>query len=151
MYRGGRGRLSSAICGPLPEGPCNTRREAGPSEGWIHRSTALGICAVQASLVMGTGSLWNLGWGMGQGNGACQSLCSPTKLCPSGAQQLSLPVSSRHSRSLRAELLTFNVPNVKSRWLSELTESNPSAFASQTSGALPCPMGCPSTAPAPSH
>ena len=34
----------------------------------------------------------------------------------------------------RAELLTFNIPDVKSRWLSELTESSPFAFASQTRG-----------------
>ena len=65
--QGGRGRLSSLCsCCPLWEGPCSTRREADPSEGWIHRSTALGVCTVQASSVMGTGSLWNFGWGMGE-------------------------------------------------------------------------------------
>ena len=36
--------------------------------------------------------------------------------------------------TLRAELLTFNIPDVKSHWLSELTLSGPSAFASQTQG-----------------
>ena len=49
----------------------------------------------------------------------------------------------------RAELLTFNIPDVKSCWLSELTQSGPSAFASQTRGL--CLAGwasCPSTAPA---
>ena len=34
----------------------------------------------------------------------------------------------------RAELLTFNIPDVKARWLSELMESDHSAFASQTQG-----------------
>ena len=54
---GGVGLARFAIGGPLQEGPCSTGREAGPSEAWIHRSTALGICPVQASLVTGTGSL----------------------------------------------------------------------------------------------
>ena len=53
-----------ALGGLLREGPCGTGREADPlSEGWIRRSTALGVCAVQASSVRGTGSLWDLGWG----------------------------------------------------------------------------------------
>ena len=63
-YRGagGTGLAGFAIGGPLREGPCSTRREADPWEGWIHRSTALVICAVQVSSVTGTGSLWNFGW-----------------------------------------------------------------------------------------
>ena len=60
---GGAGLARFAIGGPLWEGPCSTRREAELSEGWIHRSTALGVCAVQASSVMGTCSLWDFGWG----------------------------------------------------------------------------------------
>ena len=62
---GEAGLASFALSGPLREGPCSTRREADPSVGWIHRSTVLGICVVQASSVMGTGSLWNFGWEMG--------------------------------------------------------------------------------------
>ena len=77
---GGTGLARFAISGPLREGPCSTGREAALSEGWLHRSTALGIFMVQATLVMGTGSLWNFSWGMGEGDGACQSLCSPAKL-----------------------------------------------------------------------
>ena len=73
---GGVGLASFASGDPLQEGPCSTGREAGPSEAWIHRSTALGICPVQASLVTGTGSLWDFGWWMGEGDGACQLLCS---------------------------------------------------------------------------
>ena len=53
------------------------------------------------------------------------------ELCPSGTQQLSLLTSSHPPRS---GLLTFNFPDVKSYWRSELMESGPSAFASQTSG-----------------
>ena len=74
---GGAGSAPLAIGGSLQEGPCSTGREAGPLEGWIHRSTALGVCVVQASLVMGTGSLWNFVSGVGEGDGACQCLCSP--------------------------------------------------------------------------
>ena len=51
-------------------------RQADPSEGWIHRSTALGVCMVQASSVMGTGSLWDFGWGMREGDGAGERLRS---------------------------------------------------------------------------
>ena len=149
---GGAGLTGLAIGGPLPEGPCSTRRESDPLEGWIHRNTALGICMVQARLVMGTGSLWNFGWGMGEGDGTCGHLCSPRSCALSSrAQQLSLLASSRSPCSLRAEMLAFNIPDVKIRWLSELTESGPSAFASQTLRALPCWACCPSTPPAPSH
>ena len=61
----------------LREGPCDTRRESDPPEGWIHRSTALGVCVVQASSLAGTGSLWDFGWGMGKGDGTGEHLCSP--------------------------------------------------------------------------
>ena len=66
---GGAGSAHFAFGGPLWEGPCSTRREADPSEGWICRSTALGVCSVQAISVMGTGFLWDFGWGMGEGDG----------------------------------------------------------------------------------
>ena len=149
---GGEGLTSFAIGGPLRERPCSTGREAVPLEGWIHRSPALGVCAVQASSMTGTGSLWNFGWGMGEGNRACQRLSSPTELSSVFQSWTTLPPGVLSpSRSLRAELLTFNIPDVQSCWLSELTESDPSTFASQTWGALPCLAGCPSTAPAPSH
>ena len=79
---GGAGLASFALSGLLWEGPCSTGREADQSEGWIHRSTALGVCAVQASSVTGTGSLLNFGWGMGERDGACQCLCFPAELSP---------------------------------------------------------------------
>ena len=85
---------------------------------------------------MGTDSLWNFAWGVGEGDGASQRLCSPgwPVELSSGAQQLSLLMSSHPSGSPSAELLTFNIPDVRSRWLSGLTESGLSAFASQTWG-----------------
>ena len=64
-------------------------------EGWIHRSTALGVWAVQASSLAGTGSLWDFGWGMGKGDGSGERLCSlPRCSLLSRAQQLSLQLSS---------------------------------------------------------
>ena len=77
---GGAGLASFALSGLLWEGPCSTGREADLLEGSIHRSTALGGCTVQASSVTGTGSLWNFSWGMGEGNGVCQCLCSAAEL-----------------------------------------------------------------------
>ena len=56
-----------------------------------------------------------------------------TELCHPGAQQLSLPLSSSPP-VFRAELLTYDLPDAKSRLLSEHTPSGPSAFASQTQG-----------------
>ena len=56
-----------------------------------------------------------------------------TEFCRQGAQQLSLPLSSSPP-VLRAELLAYNLPDVKSRLLSEHASSGPSAFASQTRG-----------------
>ena len=62
LHRGGRGRFSSlCLRWTLQEGPCSTWREAGPQEGLIHRSTALGVCEVEANKVTRTGSLWNFG------------------------------------------------------------------------------------------
>ena len=82
---GGAGLACFAVSGPLREGPCSTRREADPSEGWIHRSTALGVCKVQASSVTGAGSLWNFGCGW-EREMALPSAFVPhrTKLCLPG-------------------------------------------------------------------
>ena len=54
-----------------------------------------------------------------------------TELCRLGAQQLSLPLSSSLP-AFRAELLTYVLPDAKSRLLSEHNPPRPSAFASQT-------------------
>ena len=45
-------------------GPCGSRMEAGPSGGWTHRSTVLGVCVMKASSVTETGSFWDFGRGM---------------------------------------------------------------------------------------
>ena len=88
---GGAGLACFAVGGPLQEGPCS--REAGPSEGWIHRSTALGVCSVQAS----SARIWfPLEFQLGDGRG---KLSLPVPLfpcpsCPSGAPELSHPASS---------------------------------------------------------
>ena len=123
------------LVAPCGEGPCSTGWEADLSEGWIHRSTVLGVCTVQASSVTGTGSFWNFGWGMGDGDGTCQCLCSPDEVSSVSQGSTTLPPGfSCPPRSARAELLTFNIPDVKSHWLSEFMQSSPSAFASQTQG-----------------
>ena len=57
----------------------------------------------------------------------------PTELCRQGAQQLSLPLSSSLP-AFGAELLTYDLPDAKSRLLWEHSPSGPSAFASQTRG-----------------
>ena len=49
---GGADSAHFAFGGLPQEGPSGTRREADLSEGWIHRSTALGVCTVQARSVM---------------------------------------------------------------------------------------------------
>ena len=141
MHRGRRGGLSLLCHGWFLAGGALKHQEGGrPIRGMDpqkHRSTVLGVCTVQASLLTGTGSLWNFRWGMGEGFGTCQCLCSPPTPLPPGVLSPSCS---------RAELLTFNIPDVKSHWLSELMESGPSAFTSQTSGVLPCQADCPSTA-----
>ena len=73
---GGAGSAPFSFTDPLQEVPCSTWTESDPLEGWIRRSTALGVCAVQASSLAGTGSLWDFGWGMGEGDGARKRLCS---------------------------------------------------------------------------
>ena len=110
----------------------------------------LGVCLERASSLAGTGSLWDFGWGMGEGDVAGKRLCSPrqTELCHPGTQQLSLPLSSSLP-AFRAELLTYDFPDAKSRLLSEHSPSGPSAFASQTR--WPCLAGrlpfCPGSLP----
>ena len=75
--QGQEGQTHLAFSDPLREGPCSTSREAELSEGWIPRSTVLGVYLVKASSMLGTGSLWDYGWGVGEGDGTSQCLCSP--------------------------------------------------------------------------
>ena len=135
MHRGTGGAVSARFSfgDPLQEGLCGIGRESDlPQEGWIRRSRA--FCAVQASSLAGTGSFWDFGWGMGEGDGVGECLCSPPSCAlSSGAQQLSLPLSSSPP-TLGAELLTYDLPDAKSRLLLEHTLSDPSVFARQTWG-----------------
>ena len=71
-----------------------------------------------------------------------------TELCLQGARQLSLPLSSSLP-AFRAELLTYDLPDAKSRLLWEHSPSGPSAFASQTRGL--CLAGSRPSTPAPSR
>ena len=71
---GGAGSARFAFGGLLREGLCGTGREADPSEGWVH---SVGCLCGASKFMTGTGSLWDFGWGMGEGDGASQCLCSP--------------------------------------------------------------------------
>ena len=136
---GGAGSAHFSFRDPLREGPCGTRRESDPPpEGWIRRSTELGVCLgfcgckqvpwqeqVPCGILAGE-------WGREMALASTFVPCQ-TELCSPGAQQLSLPLSSS-PLVLQAELLTYNLPDVKSRLLLEHTASGPSAFASQTQG-----------------
>ena len=51
--------------GPAAWGWSQTRRRDGSEE-----AQHFGVCVVQASSLTGTGSLWDFGWGMGEGDGA---------------------------------------------------------------------------------
>ena len=140
MHRGRRGRLRSLSLGnPLQEVPCGSGRESDPLlEVWLHRSTELGVCTEElASSLARTGSLWDFGWGMGEGDGTGERLCSrQTELSHPGAQQLSLPLSSSLP-AFRAELLTYDLPDAKSCLLSEHTPSvGPLCFCQPDSGSL---------------
>ena len=55
------GLLSVVPCRRVPAAPGG--KQVDSSKGWIHRSTALGVCVVEASLVTGTGSIREFGWG----------------------------------------------------------------------------------------
>ena len=66
---GGAGLARFAGGGPLWERPCSTGREADPSEGWIRRSTALGVCGASK---FGDGIWFPLGFWLGDGQGRCR-------------------------------------------------------------------------------
>ena len=78
---GGAGSTHLSLGDRLQEGLCGTGRESDLlPEGWIHRSTALDVCGVETSSLTGTGSLWDFGWGMGEGDGAGEQPLFPAKL-----------------------------------------------------------------------
>ena len=78
---GGAGLACFALGGPQQEGPCSTGREAGRPVGRMDpQKHSVGCLRGAIKFVRRTGSLWDFGWGMGEGDGAGQSLCSPTEL-----------------------------------------------------------------------
>ena len=128
---GGAGSAHFCFGDPLREGPCGPRRESDPPEGWICRSTALGVSRcreVPWQELVPFGILAG-GWAREM---ALASTFVPRQdeLCRRGLNNS----SSCCPPALRAVLLPYNLPDVKSGLLSEHTPSSPSAFASQTRG-----------------
>ena len=82
---------------------------------WVRRSTGLGVAQCQQvpwqELV--TFGILAGGWVREMVLAGTFVPCQ-TEFCCTGAQQLSLPLSSSLP-ALRAELLTYNLPDVKSR------------------------------------
>ena len=151
MHGGGRGRVSSLFLWRSTSGGDLWHREgvrpslpdgSAEAQPWV-------FAPVQANSL--TGSFGNFGWGMGEGDGTGERLCSPRSCAlSSGAQQLSLPLFSSPP-ILQAELLAYNLTDVMSHLLSEHTPSCPSAFARQTRElCLAGWAGCPFTTLAPS-
>ena len=135
MHRGGRGRLRllflwrSALGGGL-------RHQEGvrPTRGMDPQKHSLG-CLCSASKFPGRNWFPSGFWlGDGQGRWCWRAPLFPTKLSSVLWGSTTLPpVVLQPSRS-RAELLAYNLPDVKSRLLWEHTPSGPSTFASQTRG-----------------
>ena len=140
MHRGRRGRLSSLFLRRSVSGGALRHREGvRPSGGMDPQKHSVG-CLHGASKFPGR-NWFPLGFWLGDGQGgwaremALASAFVPrqTELCRPGAQSLSLLLFSNLS-ALLAELLAYNLPDVKSLLLSEHTPSGPSTFASQTQG-----------------
>ena len=94
------------------------------------------------------GNWFPLGFWLGDGRGRRHF---PAPLFPATLSSV-LWGSTTLPPALQAELLTYNIPDVKSHWLPEHILSGPSAFASQTQGlCLVWWAGCPSTTLTPSH
>ena len=134
MHRGGRDRLSSLCHWWSPSGSALQHQEGDrPVEGMDPWKHSIG-CLRDAS-TFGEGTWFpveiQLGDGRGKWHLPAPLFSGQAEPCPSGSHLLSFPASSHPPRS---GLLTFNFPDVKSYWRSELMESGPSAFASQTSG-----------------
>ena len=151
---GGAGSARFAVGGPLWEGPYSTGREGGrPVGGMDPQKHSIG--SLRRASKFGVGNWFPLGFRLGDGRGRWHfpAPLFPTELSSAIWGSTTLPPVSSHSpHSPRAELFTFTIPDVKSRWLSEHTPSGPSAFASQTRGlCLAGWAGRPSTAPAPSR
>ena len=135
MHRGRRGRLSSLFLWRSASGGALWHREGVRPTGGMNPQKHSILCLRGASKFPDRNWFpWGFGWGMGEGDGAGQRLCSPPSCALSSrTQQLSLPLSSSPP-VLQAELLTYNLPDVKSRWLAEPTQSGPSTFQARLRG-----------------
>ena len=147
MHGGGRGRLSSLFLQRSTSGGALWHQvRVRPVRGMDPQKHSF-RCLRGARQFPGR-NWFPLGFWLGDGRGrwCWRAPLFPDKLnSVIQAQQLSLPFSSSPP-ALRAELLTYNLPDVKSRLLSEHTPSGPSAFASQTpglcfAGGLPLHLG----------
>ena len=135
MHRGGRGRLSSLFLLRSASGGALWHWEGvRPAGGMDPQKHSLGVCVMQASSLAGTGSLWDFGWGMGEGDGTGERLCSLPNCALWSRGSATLPPFVLQPSRFPAELLTYDLPDAKSRLLSDHTPSGPSAFASQTRG-----------------
>ena len=147
MHRGRRGRLSSFCLRWSASGGVLQHREGGRPAGGMDPQTHSVGCLRGANKFRG-GNWLPLGFWLEDGRG---SRHFPPPLFPAKLSSV-LRGSTTLSPALRAELMTYNIPDVKSHWLSEHTPSSPSPFASQTRGlCLAWWAGCPSAAPAPSR
>ena len=131
---GGAGSACLSFGDPLLEGPCGTGRESDPLEACIRRSTVFGVCACQHVPWQEPVPFGILAGGWAREMALARAFVPhQAELCRRGAQQLSLPLSSSPP-VLQAELLAYNLLDVKSCLLSEHTPSGPSIFASLTRG-----------------
>ena len=116
MHRGGRGRLSSLFLWRSALGGALQHQEGVRPAGGMHPQKHRVGCLPGASKFPGR-NWFPLGFWLGDRRvrWRLQVPLFPAKLSSAfGAQQLSLPLSSSPP-NFRAELLTYNLPDVKSR------------------------------------
>ena len=135
MHRGGRGRLSSLCLRWSASGGTLWHWAGGRPVGGMD-SQKHSIGCLHGASKFPDGNCFPLGFWLGDGRGRW---CFPVPLFPAKLSSVvqgstTLPPLSSSPPILLEELLAYNLPDVKSRSLSEHTPSGPSAFASQTQG-----------------
>ena len=151
MYRGTRGRLSSLFLQWSSTGGDLRHHEGGrPVRGMDPQKHSVGC--LRGASKFGDRNWFPLGFWLGDGRGRWHWPVPlfPTELSSVFWGSTTLPPVASSPLALQAELLTYNIPDAKFRWLSELTLSSPFAFVSQTWGsALPSglPLHCPGSLP----
>ena len=136
MHRGRRGRLSSLFLQRSASGGVLWHREGvRPATGGMDPQKHSVGCLRGASKFPGR-NWFPLGFWLGDGRGRWRRRAPlfPAKLSSVVWGSTTLPPLSYSPPVFRAELFTYNLPDVKSRLLSEHTPSGPSTFASQTRG-----------------